>query len=1149
MPRAHTISTLLKRLTGLLFAAVFFQGGPSPALAQTADPEIRGVWVDTWGAGFRNATEIDQLIADAQRANLNAIFPQVRRRGDAFYNNALEPKNASVSPSGFDPLAYLIQRARAANPPIEVHAWIVVYPIWNNQNTPPASPNHVYNKHPEWLTQSNTGALWDGSNYQLDPGHPEVQRHTLDVAMDIISRYEVDGFHLDYIRYNGRNWGYNEVAVERFNSRFGRTGQPSPTDSAWMRFRRDQVTDLVRKIYLNAIDLKPDVNVSAATIAWAPGITSTGQFNNSSAYASVFQDWRGWMEEGIIDLNIPMMYFNHSERPNDWNNWNTFVKNHRYNRHAAAGAGWYMNSVANSITQLRSTRTPTSAGNRTDGAVGFSYRVTNNQGIGRTTFLNALSSPSAHDGVTPPIYAQPAPLPAMPWKTNPTRGHLKGHITEAGTGRVLDGLTATLSGPQNRSLRSGATGFHGAVDLPPGTYQFTVNASGYATFQQSVQITAGQVATLDAALERELASEIIIEHGDAVFQGSWTLTENPQQYGSNYRLAWPTDGAPTSTAVYQPNISIAGTYDIDIWYVSGANRSPDVPYTLVDREGSATTLHDQRTGGGQWVRLASERPFNTGTGGHLLITNSASCCVVTADAVRFTLVEADPDPDLFFSDMVVLPGTDRARIRFTTAEPALVEVFYGENGNPNQSTGQSTEPRTEHTVVVTGLGEDRLISYKIAATDTSDFTRESSVRSFQTAASVYVDNRGASFTGTWNTGTFPTPFGPDYNWISTVTGNPTHTATFRPDLPAAGVYNISVWYVQGTNRTTDARHQIHHPDGVTTVSINQRSGGSQWRPLAQEVFLEAGDAAFVRIINQSSAGGDALMADGIRFSLVEPLLTHPVETTTVGEGIVQRDPDAVEIADGESITLTAEPTEGWVFTGWNGDSEGTENPLILTVNRPLAVTAQFVPLVRLTTVVTGPGSVSVDPSLDEFASGETATLTAHPEEGYIFLGWNGDLEENENPASLLLDTDKTVFALFGRTYASWLATVFTEEERGDPAVSGPLADPFGTGLPNLLRHAFGIGLKETGAEHLPRLVTGGNLPEFKYRRSRHAADLVFELEVSENLISWESAGELFEEISAEPDQNGETETVVLRAAAPVDGRTLFLRVRVIANGG
>ena len=84
--------------------------------------------------------------------------------------------------------------------------------------------------HPEWLSQDVNGATFDGSNYQFDQGLPEVQKHTYNVAMDIISRYDVDGFHFDYVRYSGRTWGYHSNSVERFNRRYNRTGVPATTN-------------------------------------------------------------------------------------------------------------------------------------------------------------------------------------------------------------------------------------------------------------------------------------------------------------------------------------------------------------------------------------------------------------------------------------------------------------------------------------------------------------------------------------------------------------------------------------------------------------------------------------------------------------------------------------------------------------------------------------------------------------------------------------------------------------------------------------------------------------------------------------------------------------------------------------------------------
>jgi uncharacterized lipoprotein YddW (UPF0748 family) len=464
--------------------------------------ELRAFWADAWGTGFQTASQVTTLTNDLRTGKFNAIFPQVRRRGDAFYNGVYEPKNSGLSPS-FDPLADLIAKCNnlSYGPKIEVHAWIVTYHIWQG-TTPPTQPTHPFNLHPDWLLQDVNGNTLIGNEYTFDPGHPEVQRHTFNVAMSIITNYNVDGLNFDYIRYSSSNEGYNPVTVARFNQRFGRTGQPAPTDALWKQFRRDQITGLLRKVYLYSLAVKPHVKISCDTITWAPGPTSLASwYSSAAAWNSVLQDWRGWMEEGIMDLNLPMAYFAQSGAYTvSWTNWNNFTKDHQYNRHAAIGPGIYLNSTADAITQMRYSRVPSPSGNSARGVIGYSYRVPNNDGVSRASFLNALVNPSGYDPVAPPMFAQPATVPVMPWKTAPTTGHLKGILTGNQPTNFLDGAVVTISGPVNRAQTNDPTGFYGFVDLPPGNYTVTASFAGYLNAVTNVTISPGVVATRDLSL-------------------------------------------------------------------------------------------------------------------------------------------------------------------------------------------------------------------------------------------------------------------------------------------------------------------------------------------------------------------------------------------------------------------------------------------------------------------------------------------------------------------------------------------------------------------------------------------------------------------------------------------------------------------------
>ena len=480
-----------------LFATIFvFLALISAGTAQ----EFRAMWADTFHAGLRNSSETTALIAGARAANCNAVVVEIRKRGDAYYRNGLEPVATDVA-AGFDPLADLIAKGHdtsGGNPRIEIHAWFVTYNIWNNQNTSPSQPTHPYNLHPDWLTENNLGAKWDGGNYQFDQGHPAVQEHTYDVMMDVLTRYEVDGIHFDYIRYsdgdsstNNQPWGYNPVAVARFKAQTGATTTPAPTNAAWLQWRRNQVTGLVRKVYLNAWATKPSVRVSASLICYDPAPTLTASSWLSSApYSRVLQDWRGWLEEGILDLGCQM---NYKTSNTSFTNWTSFIRERQYTRASAIGMGWYLNSISNTITQIGIARQASVGGLKAVGVLGYSYAVPNNAGTSQSsTWSQLVAGP----------FATPATTPPMPWKTNTTKGHLMGYLTDSITGAALDGAAASITGAVNRTMTADATGFFGSVDLPVGSYTLNINLPGYRPITTTVNVTGAQVAQPSIVVER-----------------------------------------------------------------------------------------------------------------------------------------------------------------------------------------------------------------------------------------------------------------------------------------------------------------------------------------------------------------------------------------------------------------------------------------------------------------------------------------------------------------------------------------------------------------------------------------------------------------------------------------------------------------------
>jgi uncharacterized lipoprotein YddW (UPF0748 family) len=486
--------------------------------------QIRALWVDAFHDGIKSVAQIDRLIADALFAGINTLIVQVRRRGDAYYNRTDEPRTDDPTfQSGLDALQLTIDRVRAANaaagrfdpprPRLEVHAWIATVPIWNRKDRPPADPRHAFNRHgpdapgeASWISLNDKGEAWDGDNYSLDPGHPDAARYVAEVAAEIVRGYDVDGLHLDLIRYAGVQWGYNPVSVERFRKNRGGSGAPPPTDARWQQWRRDQVTALVRRIYLDTIAVKPQVKVSAATIGWGSGPVDDRGWRSSSAYGNVFQDWVGWAADGIVDVVMPM---NYDDDGNDaqrrwFDQWTEWQRRHRGQRHVVAGVGLFLNEPAGGLAQIRRALEPSRTGDRLDGVALYSYAVSNAPQKGESQpatpnadFLRSLIEPSAWGGDAAPPFAQPAAPPPMPWKESPG-AHLRGLARRLSPEvQALDGATVRLTGPATATLLTDGSGYFGAAGLRPGRYAVSVESGGATLGQSTADLRAGEVLTLD----------------------------------------------------------------------------------------------------------------------------------------------------------------------------------------------------------------------------------------------------------------------------------------------------------------------------------------------------------------------------------------------------------------------------------------------------------------------------------------------------------------------------------------------------------------------------------------------------------------------------------------------------------------------------
>lgn len=211
----------------------------------------------------------------------------------------------------------------------------------------------------------------------------------------------------------------------------------------------------------------------------------------------------------------------------------------------------------------------------------------------------------------------------------------------------------------------------------------------------------------------------------------------------------------------------------------------------------------------------------------------------------------------------------------------------------------------------------------------------------------------------------------------------------------------------------------------------------------------------------------------------------------------------------------------------------------------------------LAILVTGDGSVSVDPPGTTFKQGTVIALTATPDADHSFLQWGGDASGTENPLVLTMDSDKTVTATFQPAltgYELWKVSQFNAAERLDPAISGPGADPDNDRRPNALEYLGGTLPKvfHAGSVVSASLAQLGDAtyPVLTYVRQKGLGDVTDRVAVSGDLATWNFNGDgsgqtqtaLFNLIDG-PDN---TETVSVRGLSPIGaGQPRFLRLQVM----
>jgi len=332
------------------------------------------------------------MVEEAAAAGFNTLFVQVRGRGDALYKSQQVPRSELLDgqPDSFDPLAYTIKRARARG--LKVHAWLNALLVASFSDRP-SSASHVLKAHIEWLSvpvslagrqlsrsshpldRIRTASRKYGSEVEgffLDPGEPGAAEHLRKIVQEIVTGYEVDGVHLDYFRYPHSGFGYSAHALEEFRSEMEkqipskqrqRLRKKSAGDiliyvrsypAAWDAFRRRQVTELLASLSRVVKVQSPARFVSVAVVA-----------DSQTAYKDRLQDWKRWLERGLLDAVCPMAY---SSDTVTFKNQVAIAEGFSFGRSVWAGIGAWQMKVPNIIEKIQLSRRI-----GTEGFILFSY--------------------------------------------------------------------------------------------------------------------------------------------------------------------------------------------------------------------------------------------------------------------------------------------------------------------------------------------------------------------------------------------------------------------------------------------------------------------------------------------------------------------------------------------------------------------------------------------------------------------------------------------------------------------------------------------------------------------------------------------------------------------------------------------------------
>ncbi len=294
----------LKTLLLILIAATC--AATMHTAAQNPKREFRGVWLPTVGDRYyqnhttaENKAYLLNILDSAQLTHCNAIIFHCRPQADAFYPSKLEPWSlwlsgkAGQAPDPYwDPMEFMVTEAHKRG--LELHAWINPYRVGSESQI---CDSALLRKHPEWF-------LKYGKQYYFDPAYPECRDFINRVVADIVTRYDIDGLHMDdyFYPYPIKDIDFPDTTSY---ARYG-NGQDK---GDW---RRANVDSLIASMHRTIASIKPWVRFGISPFGiWRNKKTDPkgSDTNGLQCYDALYADCPKWTRMGWVDYMVPQLYW------------------------------------------------------------------------------------------------------------------------------------------------------------------------------------------------------------------------------------------------------------------------------------------------------------------------------------------------------------------------------------------------------------------------------------------------------------------------------------------------------------------------------------------------------------------------------------------------------------------------------------------------------------------------------------------------------------------------------------------------------------------------------------------------------------------------------------------------------------------------